>query len=57
VKSHQEVEEMAKKLTLVYPADFVSGDTDQRGAYTIIWESTGVFVACDGFVVAGGASQ
>jgi hypothetical protein len=48
---------MGEWTMLVYPDDFVSGNTDQRGAYTIIWESGGVFIACDGFIVAGGASQ
>jgi hypothetical protein len=33
-----------------------SGEINQHGAYTIMWESQGVFIACDGFVVAGGAS-
>jgi hypothetical protein len=40
---------------LVYPDDFAGGGTGQRGAYTIIWETEGVFIACDGFVVGGGA--
>ncbi len=42
-------------LSLVYPDDFDSGDTSRRGAYTIIWETEGQFVACDGFVIGGGA--
>jgi Tol biopolymer transport system component len=42
-------------VTLVYPDDF-GGEIDQRGAFTIIWESDGAFIACDGFIVAGGAS-
>jgi parallel beta-helix repeat protein len=41
-------------LTLVYPDDFGSA-LEQRGAYTIIWEIEGNFVACDGFIVGGGA--
>lgn len=42
---------------LVFPDDFASGDTWQRGVYTIIWEIEGGFIACDGFVTGGGASQ
>jgi len=42
-------------LTLVYPDDFSGGQTGVRGAYTIIWETEGGFVACDGFIVGGGA--
>ncbi|MFC2037799.1 right-handed parallel beta-helix repeat-containing protein [Chloroflexota bacterium] len=43
-------------VMLVYPDDFAGGQTHQRGAYTIIWEIEGQFVACDGFIVGGGAS-
>ena len=39
---------------LIYPDDF-GGATDLQGAYTVIWEIEGGFVACDGFVMAGGA--
>lgn len=46
----------AEWVMLLYPDDFESGQTGQRGAYTIIWETEGQFVACDGFVVGGGAS-
>ena len=42
-------------LTLVYPDDFGGGIAGQRGAYTIIWEIEGNFVACDGFIIGGGA--
>ena len=42
-------------LMLVYPDDFDTGQTNQRGAYTIIWETEGQFVACDGFEIGGGA--
>jgi hypothetical protein len=41
---------------LVFPDYFLGAATDQRGAYTIVWEIEGNFVACDGFVVGGGAS-
>jgi len=44
-------------ISLVYPDDFGPGEIGQRGAYTIIWESEGTFIACDGFIVGGGASQ
>ena len=46
---------------LTYPDDFAGPDLDtemgvpQRGAYTVIWESQGVFIACDGFIAGGGA--
>jgi parallel beta-helix repeat protein len=40
---------------LVYPGDF-GGSTGVRGAYTVIWEIEGGFIACDGFVTFGGAS-
>ncbi len=43
-------------VTLLSPQDFAGGDTLQRGAYTILWTSQGVFIACDGFSVGGGAS-
>jgi parallel beta-helix repeat protein len=42
-------------VMLIYPDDFGTGQTGQRGAYTIIWETEGQFVACDGFNVGGGA--
>jgi parallel beta-helix repeat protein len=40
---------------LVYPGDF-GGSTGLRGAYTVIWEIDGGFIACDGFITSGGAS-
>jgi hypothetical protein len=46
----------AEDAVLVYPDDFDDANTGTRGAYTIIWEIDGGFVACDGFVVVGGAS-
>jgi parallel beta-helix repeat protein len=44
----------ADEALLIYPDDFGVGDTP-RGVYTIVWEIDGGFVACDGFVVKGGA--
>lgn len=44
-------------LMLVYPDDFSGGQTVERGAYTILWEAEGSFVACDGFIVGGGAGM
>jgi hypothetical protein len=39
----------------VYPDDF--GNTSEtRGTYTIVWESDGGFLACQGFAMGGGAS-
>jgi parallel beta-helix repeat protein len=43
-----------ERLTLAYPPDFRGAKSQERGAYTIIWEQGGEFVACDGFVVGGG---
>jgi parallel beta-helix repeat protein len=40
----------------IYPDDFASASSESRGAYTVIWEINGGFVACDGFDVFGGAS-
>jgi hypothetical protein len=44
-------------LMLIYPDDLAGGQTAERGAYTILWETEGSFVACDGFVVGGGAGR
>lgn len=41
---------------LAYPEAFDGGSTGIRGAYTVVWEIDGGFVACDGFVTIGGAS-
>lgn len=38
---------------LVYPTDFVGAGPVVVGVYTIIWTSSGGFLACDGFVVTG----
>jgi len=42
-------------LDLTYPDDFVSGSTDLRGTYTVVWYIDTEFVACNGFVASGGA--
>jgi hypothetical protein len=34
-----------------YPTDFNAGDTNQTGAYTVIYQVNGIIVACDGFEV------
>jgi parallel beta-helix repeat protein len=44
-------------VQLVYPDDFAGGDTSQRGAYTVLWELESNLIACDGFLVGGGAGQ
>jgi len=34
-----------------YPTDFNAGNTDQIGAYTVLYQINGIIVACDGFGV------
>ena len=36
---------------LLYPADFPGATPVYPGVYTVIWETEGGFIACDGFVV------
>jgi hypothetical protein len=43
------------EAVVTYPDDFVGGNTDVRGAYTVIWYANMEFIACNGFVATGGA--
>jgi hypothetical protein len=36
---------------VVYPKQFVGADPVRTGAYTVVWQTNGGFIACDGFVV------